>query len=150
MYVALLHLVCLKALEAEARQIAGARGDAAQGHARHALHRIGSDEGATLVHVLGQAHVADRGVISVREDLQEVMVLGEVFGGVVRHLHGPQRHLRFQEGGAICLCGWVVQRCHVRLICERSECDQRTQQLGEGTADSDVELRGACWNRGQL
>ena len=59
----------------------------------------------------------------------------------------PSAHLRFQEGGAICLCGWVVQRCHVRLICERSECDKRAQQLGEGTADSDVELRGAYWNR---
>ena len=108
MYVALLHLVCLKALEAEARQIAGARGDAAQGHARHALHRIGCDEGATLVHVLGQAHVADRGVISVREDLQEVMVLGEVFGGVVRHLHGPSAICDSRkEVPSACVAGWL-------------------------------------------
>ena len=59
-HVALLHLVSLKPLEAEARQIAGTRRDAAEGHAGHTLHGIGRDEGASLVHVLGEAHIADR------------------------------------------------------------------------------------------
>ena len=56
-----LHLVGLKALEREAGQVASAGADAAQGHARHALHWISCYEGASLAHVLGQAHVAEGG-----------------------------------------------------------------------------------------
>ena len=149
MDVALLHFVCLKPPEAEPRQVAGARRDAAKGHAGNALDGIGRDEGAALVHVLGQPHVADRGIVGVGQDLQEVMMLSEVLGRVMRHLHGPQRHLRLQEGGAIGLRGRVVQCCHVRLICERPKRHKRTFQ-GKGTANRDVELRGAGRNEGQL
>ena len=78
-HVALLHLVGLKPLEREAGQVAGAGADAAQGHARHALHWISCYEGASLVHVLGQAHVAESGVIRPRHHLKEVVVLGKVF-----------------------------------------------------------------------
>ena len=48
-----------------------------------------------------------------------MQMLSEVLGRVMRRLRGPQRHLRLQEGGAISLRGRVIQRGHVRLICER-------------------------------
>ena len=95
--VALLHLVGLKALEREAGQVAGAGADAAQGHARRALHWISCYEGASLVHVLGQAHVAESGVIRPRHHLKEVVVLGKVFCRIMWILERADLHLRFQE-----------------------------------------------------
>ena len=136
----LLGLVSLKPLEAEARQVAGSGGDAAQGHSRHALDRIGCDEGAALEHVLGQTHVADRRIISVGQYLQEVVVLSKVLLRVMRHLRGTQRHLRLQEGCAIGLGARVVQRNHVRLVGQRPEGDEGSQKLGVGAGDGHVAL----------
>ena len=109
MHVALLHLVGLKPPQREAGQVAGAGADAAQGHARHALHWISCYEGASLIHVLGQAHVAEGGVIRPRHHLKEVVVLGKVFCRIMWILERADLHLRFQERGAVRLVAGVLQ-----------------------------------------
>ena len=97
MHVALLHLVPLKPLETKARQVAGSGADAAEGHLRHAFHWVGCDEGAALVHVLGQTHVSERGVVGASHDLKEVVVLSEVLCRVMGILERTDLHLRFQK-----------------------------------------------------
>ena len=69
-----------------------------------------------------------------------MVVLSEVFLRVVGHLHGAQRHLRLQEGGAVGLGAGVVQRDHVRLVGQRPEGDEGPQKLGVGAGDGHVEL----------
>ena len=69
-----------------------------------------------------------------------MQMLSEVLLRVVGHLHGAQRHLRLQEGGAVGLVAGVVQRNHVRLVGQRPEGHEGAKKLGVGARDGDVEL----------
>ena len=70
-----LDAVRLHVLEAEPREVAGARADAAQGVLGHPLHGEGAQKLVVVPLVVGDPHVFDGGVVRPGEDLHEVKVL---------------------------------------------------------------------------
>ena len=88
--------VRLHVLEAEPREVAGARADAAQGVLGYTLHRESANELRVVPKIVGDSHVFDARVVGSGQNHEEVEVLRVAGHRVARVLERAQLHLGLQ------------------------------------------------------
>ena len=132
--------VRLHVLEAEPREVAGARADAAQGVLGDTLHGEGAQKLVVVPLVVGDPHVFDGGVVRPGEDLHEVEVLRVARHRIAGVLERAQLHLGL-EGVRRELVP-VAGVLEVGALAEQAggvpEGDEGAEQLCEGSCHRDV------------
>ena len=144
--------VRLHVLEAEPREVAGARADAAQGLLGYTLHRESANELRVVPRIVGDSHVFDARVVGSGQNLEEVEVLriaGHRVPGVLKRaqlhlgLEGVRRELAAIAG--VLKIGALAEQ-----IVGVPEGDEGTEQFCEGSSHRHVVGGAAGGDAGDL